>query len=137
MMYVAASDSRNATACAMSSGSPEWPIGTRAAYVSSVAKPVATNSLAISVRIVPGATALTRIRSGPHSTASERTRPLTPAFAAQYAARPPIPSVPLTEEIITMLPPAPAADRCGYAARAPRNGAVRLTDSSSSQSLRG
>ncbi len=50
-------------------------------------RPAATIRRCISVSIVPGATALTRMPAGPHSIASERTRPSTPAFEAQYDAR--------------------------------------------------
>ena len=46
-------------------------------------RPLATIAFCISVSIVPGATPLTRMPSGPHSMANERTSPSTPALEAQ------------------------------------------------------
>ena len=46
-------------------------------------RPLATMDCCISVATVPGATALTRMPNGAHSTASARTRPSTPDFEAQ------------------------------------------------------
>src|SRR4029077_20829314 len=54
-----------------------------------------------------GATALTAIPTGAHSTASALTRPLTACLLAQYAARPGYPTSPIGDEIATIRPPRP------------------------------
>ena len=43
---------------------------------------LSTRSVVISVIVMPGATALTRMPRGPNSRASARVRPISPALAA-------------------------------------------------------
>ena len=57
------------------------------------------------VSVTPGATAFTRIPSRANSRASDLTRPMTPAFAAEYTDSPVVPTFPASEEVSTMLPP--------------------------------
>ena len=56
------------------------------------------------VRIIPGATALTRI-SGPYSSAALAVIAATPALAAEYAASPAAGRVPLIDDVLTIAPP--------------------------------
>src|SRR5262249_56211976 len=65
---------------------------------------VASQARTPSVRTVPGQTALTRTPEGPQSTAICRASPITPAFAAAYAACSGNPRIPCTEETATIEP---------------------------------
>ncbi len=77
-MNAASSEPRKAMAAAMSSGSPMRPTGVRAAVWARYSAGASTHR---PVSTAPGATALTRIRP-PYSTASCRTRAVTPPLAA-------------------------------------------------------
>jgi len=70
------------------------------------------------VRIIPGATELTRMR-GPYSSAADAVMAATPALAAEYGASPAAGRVPLIDAVETTLP-VPALHRWGMAARKPR-----------------
>src|SRR5207247_11289467 len=98
------------------------------------ARPLATTACGSGLLALPGATAFTRIPSGPHSVASERTRPSIPAFEAQYDARAPNPWTAQIEDSITTLDP---SCRCGRAVFAPTNAPRRFTPSTRSHSSTG
>ena len=57
------------------------------------------------MRTVPGATALTRMPSEPHSRAAVRVRAIIPALADAYAAPNGIAERPAIDAMCTMLPP--------------------------------
>src|SRR5262249_31641947 len=87
LTYAASSDARNRVAHATSSGCASRRSGMRASYAAHWAwtripsgAPAATNSTAPSVSDGPGATAFTRIRSGPSSSAIVFVRPQIACF---------------------------------------------------------
>jgi hypothetical protein len=59
---------------------------------------------AASVSVTPGATVLTRIPSGPSSTAKERTNASSAALALLCAAKPPLACLESVLEMAMMLP---------------------------------
>ena len=73
------SEARNATASAMSVGSPNRPVGT---LRRSFSRAASSRSRSIGVSTVPGATTLTRTLREDISTASARDMPTTPALEA-------------------------------------------------------
>src|SRR5215472_6302930 len=107
VMYSAASDVRNATTSATSSGNPPRPRGTTAP---------ASGFGAAWVEISPGDTTFTRTPSGAHSRASCWHNAISAAFAAGYAPFPGCGTVPDTDPM-AMNDPRVAA-RYGYAALA-------------------
>jgi hypothetical protein len=64
----------------------------------------------ISVMVVPGATALTRMPSGPYSMAAVSVRLLTARLAAAYAASPELP-LKLPTLLLLTIAPLPAVAR--------------------------
>ena len=59
--------------------------------------------------MLPGATAFTRMPYPPHSAASPRVSPMTAALAVPYGTVFCDPIKALMDEMLTMLPPRPAA----------------------------
>ena len=82
-MNDASSEARNRIARATSDGSPSRPIGCWAEIASRYSGPPGSSSISRtrSVRIVPGATALTRMPFAAHSTARCFVRPVATNFA--------------------------------------------------------
>ena len=78
----------------------------------------------MSVRTTPGATALTRTPCVPTSRASDRVSPMSPAFAAEYAAVSAMPICPRRDAMLT-IDPAPRSSIDGRAARHVWKTAVR------------
>src|SRR5438105_15789294 len=99
----------------MSLGSPTRPSGVRSVHRCSQS-PSPSSGVVIADRTAPGATALTRILRGPYSRAADCVRAATAAFAAAYGPSPGEGRTPLTQAVLTMLPPA-AASRWGPADR--------------------
>jgi hypothetical protein len=78
----AASEHSHTTASATSSGRLIRPIGWRAVIIVSKSGMAAMNGSSIGVRIVPGLTALIRMRCGAYSSAAALVRPTTPCLLA-------------------------------------------------------
>ena len=78
--------------------------------------------------ISPGHTAFTRMPLRASSSAAERVKLITAAFAALYAARPRSPARPDTDATATTAPP-PCARMTGMAARTPVKIGVSVTSS--------
>ena len=74
--------------------------------------------------VTPGATAFTRIPRPPYSRASARVSPISPAFAALYAAVSVTPIWPRRDAMLTM-DPLPRSSIDGRTARVVWNAAVR------------
>ena len=89
----------------MSSGVARRPIGISGSIVSSRIEPSCTPCSTSAVRVIPGATALTRMPSSATSTAITRDRLIIAAFAAEYGPRPGRAMRPATEAIWTIAPP--------------------------------
>ena len=104
MIHDAASEARNTTALAMSSGSPIRRRGRRAAIDAS---PGSHNALAMAVRTSPGATEFTRTE-GPSSAASCDVRWITAAFVTFYQPMPGSTDMPPIDATFTTEPPCPA-----------------------------
>ena len=81
MIHVAWSESRKSAADAMSSGRPRRPRGT-AARSATLSGAEGVPAWLLGVRTVPGATALMRMPSGPHSMAAVRANDMIAAFDA-------------------------------------------------------
>ena len=101
---LAASETRNATTSAISSGSTRRRSGVTAPSDSSTPS-IANSRRHISVATTPGATALERIPAGPYSIAVARVMPSSAALVAAYAVRRGVPRMPLTDEMLTIEPP--------------------------------
>src|SRR5690554_157840 len=82
LIQLASLEARKTAAFAMSSGSPRRCNGTRLRRVSQPSSE--TTQLAPSVRVEPGAMALTRILSGPNSAAADRVEAATAALIELY-----------------------------------------------------
>ena len=115
VMYADSSLSRNATTDAISSVVPARRSGAVAARRTMSARPAAENR---SVGTIPGATAFTRIPSGPPYMAAPRSSPSTACLEVWYAIRSALPRRLAIEAVSTTLP----AVRCSrYRRNAPRS----------------
>ena len=101
VMNAAASETRNAAACATSCGVPSRPSGVSSA---SAAVVCALCSSIIRVSMTPGALQFTRTPLGPSSYASARVRPMSAALLAEYAASHDAPTRPHMLETVTIDP---------------------------------
>ena len=79
----ASSESRKATARAISSGCPTRPIGCAGPRIFSITSALPWIGPKIGVSITPGQTAFTRILCGARSAAAHFIRPSTPCLVAQ------------------------------------------------------
>src|SRR5438552_2898055 len=101
----AASDARNRTTSATSSGMPIRLSGVLSIVACTRSGCWSMYSFVSGVSMMPGPTALTVTPRGPHSMARLLTRPDRPAFVAVYAARRSMPWTADTELVITTRPP--------------------------------
>ena len=101
VMYADSSLSRNATTDAISSVVPARRSGDVAARRTMSARPAAENR---SVGTIPGATAFTRIPSGPPYIAAPRSSPSTACLDVWYAIRSALPRRLAIEAVSTTLP---------------------------------
>src|SRR5699024_4106453 len=108
VMYPASSLESHTTSAAISSAVAWRPIGIDADSAASASAVVLPRML---VSAAPGETALTVMPSGAISRASERVRPSTPAFAAEYGVleNTPPPCCAETEDMFTMRPYPPSS----------------------------
>src|SRR6266545_3116968 len=106
----------------MSQPVPSVPSGVDRRRTSRASGP---RSSTIGVQTGPGAIALTRIPFGASCTATDRTKPITPAFAVAYAVRP-TPRIPATDDT-QMTEPPPRRSIAGTAVRVARNIDLRST----------
>lgn len=95
---------------------------------------LSSHSCSISVSVVPGAMALTRMPSGPYVTAADSVRLLTARFVAPYTGSWGLPVRLPTLEVLTMAPRFAVARMAAISAFMASHGPLRLTAQTSSKS---
>ncbi len=108
VMNEAFSPARNATRWATSSACPGRPSGNR--LLTSSSSPILRSSSLLAMK--PGQIALTRIPTGPSSSAADFTSPITPCLAAEYAADIRTPVSPAADAVTPTEPPPAARIAC-------------------------
>src|SRR5579859_1391517 len=130
VMNELASDARNSTAAAMSSGCPNRPINCAASNC--LAHSSLTDALSPGVSMMPGAMPLQRTPKRPYSVATTLTNCSSPPFIDEYAARSPLPARPLMDVVSTTEPP-PASTMPGTTCLQPSMLPRSTTDAMRSQ----